>query len=44
MSWNFEVNSILAVGLFVVIGLLGGLPLKKLKFQLSVAILLLASS
>ncbi len=31
MSWNFEVNSILAVGLFVVIGLLGGFAAKKLK-------------
>ncbi len=31
MSWNFEVNSILAVGLFVVIGLLGGFAAKKIK-------------
>lgn len=32
MDWNFEVNAILAVGIIVIIGLLGGFAARKLKF------------
>ncbi len=32
MNWSFEMNVILAVGIMVIIGLLGGFAARKLKF------------
>jgi len=32
MNWSFEMNAILAVGIMVIIGLLGGFAARKLKF------------
>ena len=31
MDWSFEVNSILAIGLFIIIGLLAGFAARKIR-------------